>query len=97
MFFRVLFVSLLFITTVSSNVIAGENYLCISNATAELPKNVQKFLILDQKNQQELAYVDETSYTLSETNGVLAGQSETSNSFMIFQSNVLELISSNNT
>jgi hypothetical protein len=97
MFFRVLFVSLLFITTVSSNVTAGENYLCTSNATAELPKNAQKLLILDQNTQQKLAYIDETTYTLSETNGVLAGQSKTSNAFIIFQSNVLELISGNNT
>ena len=97
MFYKVLFVSLFFITTVSSNVTAGENYLCISNAAAELPKNAQKLLILDQNNQQELAYIDETTFTLSETNGVLAGQSKTNNSFIIFQSNVLELISGNNT
>jgi len=97
MFYKVLFVSFLFVTTVASNVTAGESYLCISNATAELPKNAQKLLILDQNTQQKLAYIDETTYTLSETNGVLAGQSKTTNSFIIFQSNVLELISGNNT
>ena len=101
MFYKVLFVSFLFVTTVSSNVTAGENYLCISNVTAELPKNAQKLLILDQNTQQKLAYIDEITYTLSETNGVLAGQSDSSNSFFTmitttYKNYNLELISGNN-